>query len=387
LAHSAAKLNRNARDQKKSVLRSLTDRQADLFRLLAAKSWNDERPALRTEVRRLLEDKNAEKLYNMASDWMESWDGQISREGLIKFVSNGYLARGELGGFTIFAFFTKSSLEPSTKDHERAIRNALGDTKVTDEMIKEFSKKRHSLPMTVDEAASQLDTGVRFLDKMTRENGIASEGYRYGRTFILEHRREFLQELTRDKLFMVCFLFTLDSVFQDFLRRLVHYREERRPIRAARHELRRFMKRSIDDIMRHFHLNHTPDLRLPTAITTADNPAPQGPGERTKEKKGGKEPNPPWWSKNPSRQEKHKLPEGKTMKMCWSFGDEKAKENIMALPKVKHHRLNRTCSLCATYTVNGECRESCRFAHVPYDKLSAKDAAQLDKAIVKAHSA
>jgi hypothetical protein len=110
----------------RSAIGKLSERQKDLFTLLAARDWRDSDPALNTQTTRLLGSRNPERQWNLLEDWSRRWPGNISKQGVIQFLSSGYASRTLPGGFTVFMFSPIRRRTPADKkDRERNIRGTF----------------------------------------------------------------------------------------------------------------------------------------------------------------------------------------------------------------------------------------------------------------------
>jgi hypothetical protein len=76
---SAAQLNIKKRDvSRKSRLGRMSEEQADLFRLLSAKDWNDNNPKLNEFTRRFVANKELNKAIDTIASKLRKWLGQVS---------------------------------------------------------------------------------------------------------------------------------------------------------------------------------------------------------------------------------------------------------------------------------------------------------------------
>ncbi len=373
---------RNAK--KKSMLSRLSKQQAQLFTLLSARDWHDYRPKINPSTEGLLEDRDPEKAWNLVQDWTKHWSGQVSKGGLINFLSSGFEAHDvdeQPGGYTLFMFSPLADATPrSKKDRELAIRSVFGEGKVDDETVKYYLKNNLFLAKSLEQAERQIKTGVKFLEKITHKDSIGTRGYSYGLKLVEQHRRLFDKALKRDRMFMVKFSYLLDRVFQNFVNRLGSFYQTKDPIRAARSHLRESMEEEIDDAMRGFTAGAYPNLSLPVIIMSPEsNEEDASDGERRSLKKR-KAPDadttpadaPDWHTKNPSPGPAWGLPAGKSFSAFFNTRDEALRANFTDFPKFKHHRQSVVGPkpLCAKYQAAGRCRGGCPYAHVPPNNIS-----------------
>jgi hypothetical protein len=92
---------------KNSMLSQLSKQQAQLFTLLLARNWHNYRPKINPSTEGLLKDRDPEKAWNLIQDWTKHWSGQVSKGGLINFLSSGFKAHDvneQPGGYTLFIF-------------------------------------------------------------------------------------------------------------------------------------------------------------------------------------------------------------------------------------------------------------------------------------------
>jgi hypothetical protein len=182
-------------DSRKSMLGRMSDEQADLFRLLSAKSWSDDNPKINPFTKKLVADKELNKAIDVIASKLRKWPGQVSTKQLAMFLAKGYAAPDIHfcpGGFTTFMFRPKSAAFHRNPEEERnAIQAMFGDTKLDDEAVKYFAKQDFFLADTLADLEEQLRTTLDFLILLTREGSIALEGYEYGLKFINENRQVF----------------------------------------------------------------------------------------------------------------------------------------------------------------------------------------------------
>jgi hypothetical protein len=192
-----------------------------LFILLSARSWEDKNPELNSFMKRMMEDKGMARALEMVRSEKRQWEGTITNNGLIQFLSNGYLCKtmdDRPGGFTSF-MFRPAYVEGahSTKFIEQSIREIFGDAKLDDETIKFYLKLNFFLPPSYKDFMTQLETCFRALELFTRHRGIAAEGYRSARRIISSQLVRYRPLFNSDPLMGVKIGRFLDNVFQNFL--------------------------------------------------------------------------------------------------------------------------------------------------------------------------
>jgi hypothetical protein len=378
-------------EKKRSVFKMLTDKQVDLFHLLSARSWDEKDPHMNSEARRLTANRDTALIYNNVKDWMSDEKGDVYKEGLIGFLTNGYSHDEQPGGFTCLFIHPKEYDDTTQEERFQFLRGVLGSSEATDEMIKNFAKQRWFLPSRIEQAEIQLESTAKFLDMMTRRRGIASAGYWKGLKLLQSNRRSFARELRRNNLFLVEFSHYLDLVFQAFCSRLLEYRSEKQPVSKARRRLEFFMEDKIGRTFDCLEMGIVPKLTLPKALLgrtpsmkTPDSDSEAGP-KRQKKKRDDLTPQ-EWWKVNPGPVAAWAIPDGKAFGDFWNASNDTGKANIARLPKVAHH-INRGSkqSLCAKYQTVGACTARCPYAHCNANRLSPSDKALADDAFKKAH--
>jgi hypothetical protein len=199
---------------------------------------------------------------------MKHWSGQVSKGGLINFLSSGFEAHDideQPGGFTLFMFLPRSK-----KDRELAIRSVFGEGKVDDNTVKYHMKNILFLAKTMEQGERQIKTGIKFLEKLTYRDSIGTYGFAYGLWLIEHHRRLFDKALKHDRIFIVKFIYLLDQVFQNFVNCLRSFYRTCEPICAAKSDLQESIQQEIDDAMRVFTAGAYPNLSLPVIILNSD---------------------------------------------------------------------------------------------------------------------
>jgi hypothetical protein len=356
----------------RSALGKLSERQKDLFTLLAAKDWYDTRPKLNRATERLLSSRVPEKQWNLIEDWSRKWPGLVSKQGVVQFLSTGYASKNLPGGFTVFMFSPLKHRRPTDKkDRVRNIKGTFGkEGSIDEEAIEFYATLDYFVPTSLSDAETQLEMAVHLLEVLTHRQGIAIDGYLRGLDIIAKHRLQMYEELAKDNMFMARFLHFLDMVFNNFCDDLAEYHTRRSPIESARRSLRGRMKDDIDRVMTDIHHGITPNLPLPAVLsgngddTSEPKPAP---GNATKQPTDEEEKKPPaWWSRNPEVVGEWAIPEDKSMKDLFTSFTPQGKENLKLFPLVTHHNPTITGkkALCIKYQCRGKCRAGCPQAHV-----------------------
>ena len=371
------------RAEKKKSMKSLLSPEAEeLFTLLCARNWRDEKPKTSPFIDKLLADKNMTKALGIIRGATADWTGAVSEKGMVKFLSTGYTAPDiddRPGGFTIFMFRPLSHRRTrSEKESQSDIRSMFGDGKLSDEMVKYFAKDDFFLPSNLYELQDMLKTCIDGLELLTCRRGIASDGYRYGLEILESNWRTLLNWLGHDKLFPVKFAYLLDKTFQNFVSDLGRFSGRTRPIREARRsDLSGSMQRGIDVALGGFKYGALPNLVLPSALTSTETQRKSEGDEDGKPAAiGATDPtasgNPAWWVTNPNPVKEWGLPKGRQYPNFFNPRDEKLKDNTSGWPSFPHHKLKSSRSLCVKYQCTGKCRAGCQLAHVKPSQIDRK---------------
>jgi hypothetical protein len=378
----------------KSVLGKLSERQKDLFTLLAARDWYDTHPKLNRATERLLSCRAPEKQWNLIEDWSRKWPGLVSKQGVVQFLSSGYASKTLPGGFTVFMFSPLKHRKPiDKKDRIRNIRGTFGkEGSLDDEAIDFYATLDYFVPTSLSDAETQLEMAVHLLETLTHRQGIAIDGYLRGLDIIGKHRLQMYEELAKDNMFMARFLHFLDMVFNNFCDDLAEYHTRRVPIESARRELRGRMKDDIDRVMRDIHHGITPNLPLPSTLSgeTEGRGEPSGSTPKTKQAQAGDDDKktPAWWITNPEVVSAWALPDDKSMKDLFTSFTPQGKENIKLFPQVPHHNpaVNGKKFLCIKYQCKGKCRAGCPQAHLKPASMAADVKDKIATAFKKAYT-
>jgi hypothetical protein len=378
----------------RSALGKLSERQKDLFTLLAARDWRDTDPMLNTQTTRLLGSRNPERQWNLLEDWSRRWPGNISKQGVIQFLSSGYASRTLPGGFTVFMFSPIRRRLPSDKrDRERNIRGTFekGES-LDDEAVRFYATLDYYVPTTISDAETQLEMSVLLLEALTSRQSIATDGYNRGLEILTKNRLQVHEELAKDPMFMARYLHFLDVVFNTFCEDLADYHTKRNPIDRAKRKLRGRMIDDIDRVMRDLHHGITPNLPLPSLVDDeprkTDKGKEDGGGGKPAAKSDADPDRPQWWSRNPDPVAAWNLPKGKEMKHLFLTSTPEGKENIQRFPHIRHHNPSVTEKkpLCIKYHCRGKCRVGCPHAHVSPKSMSKEVYSQTDEAFKKAYA-
>jgi hypothetical protein len=353
--------------KKKSMLNRLPDEQVKLYTLLSARDWYDTKPRINNFTEDLLSDRDPERAWNQIETVSRDWPGEVSKTGLIHFLSKGFRASDvdeSPGGFTAFMF---SSIDidkkVSRKDRELAIRSVFGEDVVTDEVVKYYAKNDLFLAASYEDAKNQLRTCLKCLEKLTYKKSIGTVD------LLSKHRRKFMKEARRDPQIFIKLVYMLDRVFQNFVLRLGAFHRDRHPIDRAKGSLRGSMRADIDQALGGFDSGVIPNLSLPEVISS--NPGNSNRDEQKKPHGSGRQEGkgsvasddltnaPSWWTENPERVPEWCIPSGKHFR---NYFTPENKDNLVNWPQFKHHRhpkIRDLKPLCIKYHSAGSCRAGC----------------------------
>jgi hypothetical protein len=262
----------------KSVLVKLSERQKDLFTLLATKDWYDTHPTLNRATERLLSSRVPENQWNLIENWSREWPGLVSKQGVVQFLSSGYASKNlPAGGFMVFIFAPLKHHKPlDKKDRVRNIRGTFGkEGSLDDEAVDFYATLDYFVPTSLSDAETQLEMAVHLLEALTHRQGIAIDGYLRGLDIIAKHRLQMYEELAKEKMIVARFLHFLDVVFNNFCDNLAEYHTQSNPIESACRRLRGRMKDDIDRVMRDIHHGITPNLPLPSILEREETGSPK----------------------------------------------------------------------------------------------------------------
>ena len=151
------------------MLNRLPDEQVKLYTLLSARDWHDRKPRINSFTEDLLSDRDPERAWNHFETVSRDWPGEVSKTGLIHFLSKGFRASDvdeSPGGFTAFMFSSVDvDRKVSRKDRELAIRSVFGGNTVTDEVVRYYAKNDLFLAVSYEDAKNQLRTCLKCLEK------------------------------------------------------------------------------------------------------------------------------------------------------------------------------------------------------------------------------
>lgn len=364
-------------EKKKSMLSRLTPEAESLFTLISATDWTDRKPVMNKFTKRLLSDKDPVKAFNIVSSATRDWKGTVSERGLAQFFSTGYMATEiniQPGGFTVFMFKPKSgSNARTTKSLQQSIRSMFGDTEVDEDSVKYYASNEFYLAQTVTDLEIQLQTCIRFLDTMTANEGIASEGYTYGLKLLKKNWLMFQSLFDLDHLFGVRLGYFLDRVFQSFLSKLLSYQDESEPILAARRRLKGVQEEDIDSVLRNLEYGVTPTIVLPESLTRGNRPPIKLPPRPPTDVPVPPAPIVPDNPKKPpvtrgtlvlnnSMNLDWGIPAGKEYRLL--FNPRAFPERTRNWPTYPHHQTGKLGQLCLKFQVTGKCVDTCRYSHI-----------------------
>jgi hypothetical protein len=361
-------------EHKTSMISRLSSEQSALFTLLSARDWRDYKPELSEFAKQLLADRDPFKAMNLITSETRSWRGTVGRRGITQFFCMGYAAtdiKTQPGGFTICMFRPKNADQPLSQAALRqSLRHLLGDTKVDDDTVQYFAQNDFYLPDSIDRLEVQLQTCISFLDLITADKGIASEGYSEGLRLLRSDRQAFETIQAKDDRFSIKVAYLLDRVFQSFVNQLAHYRSSQSPIRAAKRRLKNQQEDDVSEALRQIRFGIAPAIYLPASISDPpeNNTRPDDGASRVAEKKKKATTT----SERPARKpetnsnmvSEWKVPTGK--RYGDFFNPVRFPENTKGWPRFPHHNTARPrqAALCMRFQCDGKCNSECNFSHV-----------------------
>jgi hypothetical protein len=131
---------RRTEEKKSSMMNKMGQETEKFFLILSAKDWNEKRPKLNEFMTRLMKDKGMSRANELVRSEMRRGEGVVTENGLIQFLSGGYLCKTldeKPGGFTFFMFrpvHIQGAYNPRLV--EQSIRETFGDAKLSDEIVK-----------------------------------------------------------------------------------------------------------------------------------------------------------------------------------------------------------------------------------------------------------
>jgi hypothetical protein len=328
----------------------------------------------------------------------EGWPGGILKAGISDFLKRGFMAEDiqtAPSGFSILFFHPSGYSEIDGKEFRfQQGREVFGKGEMPEDVIKALSSQQIFVPENTYQAADQIRTAVKFLECLCGDRTIATSGYKFGLRMIEENRRIFDSESILDKTFLFNYMYMLDRVFQAFCKELRRFEKEQDPIQDASVVIGDgWMEKMIaEPIQKWVILGQIPTFASPLILRgkappekgvldlNDAGPRKQGAagggaggaaGAARQGKKAGRpapaqDPgdSPGWHSELPSDEcvKEWRLPSGK--KLADFFGPHKS-ENLVGIPKVKHHKSGRPAQPCLRYQL-AKCRQgaACPFAHI-----------------------
>jgi hypothetical protein len=302
---------------------------------------------------------------------MRREEGLITENGLIQFLSGGYLCKTvdeKPGGFTFFMFrpvHIQGAYNPRLV--EQSIRETFGDNKLSDEVVKFYAKGNYFLPTTFPDFMIQLETCFKTLELFTARKGIASKGYRLAHRLIQEQSVRYRPLFLSDPTLGIKIGRFLDNIFQNFCLDFSDYIFTKDPIRSARRRLEYRFEDQVQNFFNGIRNGIVPSILLPESLTPnssitglTEESVPPGAASSSKAKpkpKGKAELNPevrPAW----------RIPPGKRFGDYFSPSRSDLKANIAGWPSFPHHSLKVERPMCLRFQVTAECVAGCPNTHV-----------------------
>ena len=221
------------------MLSCLSERQADLSKLLLTKNWRDYEPQIPDHTKKLLSNKNVKCAWNILDDWVEDWPGSISKPGFMQFLTKGFISFQRPGGFIAFIFSPLRLTSESKKDRSRNIRWMLNDkVSISEADIAFDAEFDYFLPMTVQEGETKIKMAILFLEKLTTKRGIASSAFFHAKWILNQYQNQIFETQQNNNMFMTRYINLVDSIFNSFCAKLYRLQSTDDPIWKAKRQLK-----------------------------------------------------------------------------------------------------------------------------------------------------
>jgi len=337
----------------------------------------------------------------------QEWPGCMLKSGVSEFLKRGLASENaNVGpsGFSVLFFHPSSFTETDGDEFGlQQLRESFGDGKLPEDMMKSFNKLHIFVPKNTYEAQEQLETAILFLRSLCGSNTIATGGYSTGRAYLTRNRALFE---SKDRIFLVNFLYTLDRIFQHFCGEMKRYINEPDPIQVAKDAgAQRWMEKLVETPIQTWRATgavpiYSPpsswdDRKLSEGVVdlssgkgralsggggSAGSPSPK----KKKVEKGSDDPKEEPWHRSLEPGEFIKEWNVPSSGKFFQFFNPDRPENFVGLPLVPHHRTGRKAYVCVRYIVeNGPgCRLGlrCNRSHIRMSDLS-----QDEKDTITAH--
>jgi hypothetical protein len=100
----------NQASKKKSLFSRLTPNQGKLFTALSAKDWRDYDPELNVMTKQLMEDRDGNKIANLAEDWKKIGREEWQSQACSNFSQKGTARRNNRVGSRCSCFTRRGSI-------------------------------------------------------------------------------------------------------------------------------------------------------------------------------------------------------------------------------------------------------------------------------------
>jgi hypothetical protein len=379
-AITVRQLEERDRERKKaSMLNALGSESQKLFILLSAKDWDDTKPRLNSFMRELVSDKRMARAIEIVHSEMKRWDGTITASGWVQFLSSGYICKSlddKPSGFTFFMFrpaYVEGAHNP--KMVEPAIRETFGDSKLSEETVKFYAKMNYHLPANYEDFLFQLAACYKALELFTRQQGIASEGYRRAYRIMSADRRRYRPLFTVDPSMGIKIGRFLDNLFQNFCSDLAEYASDRNALQKVRRRLEFSMDQKVTRFFEDIRGGIVPSVLLPESLTAASGSfhsrltedSSQSGTKKAKKAAAAAA----TASATVERVVNEEMEEGCRLPKAKRFGDfftpskNELRANCTGWPTFPHHLApHREVPMCIKFQTTGSCTKACKHAHV-----------------------
>jgi hypothetical protein len=186
-------------------------------------------------------------------------------------------------GFSAFICFPQAQVRDKTQaELEHFYQVLFGNDELSGDKMKTLTKSEWFLPTSCYETLEQLTVTICLLEQLTQVRGLASDGYRFGKSLLVQYGAQFNARQREDPLFMVKFVHLLDAVFQTFLEKIYRYAKLVDPlVEAKKKDLHLFQERTIESGLGNFlSLGHIPPLSLPRSLERYKKGGKSDPGKK-----------------------------------------------------------------------------------------------------------
>lgn len=400
----------------KSVIKKWTVENRTLLKRLSSIDFQEEGEPSPTALARetFMESQNfgnAHKRFETAS---ARWAFKIIPSGFAQLVSSGFynpnVSADPFAGLSCLIFCPDHALSEmeSKEGRMRLLAQALAETKLTDDAIKELARKEIYVPRSgedgVNDVINALSAAMWTAENYLGARSIGTIPYRYALNWVVRNRLDFrdAEAESIQEQFFLRFLHRVDKMFHDFCTILLRCEGER-PMEQAREKLENFCGEEFKTAFGGLARGDMPCLlRLPRLIgfqllgqkssrANRSNTGGGGPrsggrsdspetgrGKGQRDRPQEEKPKDQWMRCSEKIPDAWKLPSGKNY--ADALGRRAPKSHKEGFPTFPHHsdKKKGECAPCPRYLVLGTCSfgTKCNQSHplpskMPRDKREA----------------